>query len=105
MAEDAANICRSLGDRREMFGVCESLLFARVGEADALKACAKAAPKSTLHSFFSQVCVQQGDTKSAMQASRQAAAVLCRARLACQEAEANGLAASCFVQFGSAPRR
>eukprot|EP00435_Cladocopium_sp_Y103_P007953 s3287_g2.t1 len=66
MAEDAANICRSLGDR--------------VGEAKAFKACAK-------------VCVQKNDTKSALQASRQAAAVLSRARLAREEAEAYHLTA------------
>lgn len=66
LAEDAANICRSLGDR--------------VGEAKAFKACAK-------------VCVQKNDTKSALQASRQAAAVLSRARLAREEAEAYHLTA------------
>ncbi|CAK8999216.1 unnamed protein product [Durusdinium trenchii] len=66
VAEDAANICRVLGDR--------------VGEAAALKACAK-------------VCVQKGDTKSALQASRQAASVLARARLVREEAEALHLTA------------
>ncbi|CAJ1430697.1 unnamed protein product [Effrenium voratum] len=70
VAEDAANICRSLGDK--------------VGEADAFKACAK-------------VCVQQGDTKSALQASRQAAAVLSRARLVKEEAEAYHLTANVHI--------
>ena len=76
MAEDAANICRSLGDR--------------VGEANALKACAK-------------VCVQKNDTKSALQASRQAAAVLSRARLAREEAEAYHLTAKVHL-LRSEPR-
>ncbi|CAE7199440.1 TTC28 [Symbiodinium natans] len=70
MAEDAAKLYRALGDRK--------------GEAAALSACAK-------------VCVQQGDNAAALQAARQAVAVLSRARLAREEAEAIHLIARVYA--------
>lgn len=70
MAEDAAKLYRAFGDRK--------------GEAAALSACAK-------------VCVQQGDNASALQAARQAVAVLSRARLAREEAEALHLIARVYA--------
>lgn len=66
LCEEAVGLYRQIGDR--------------VGEAAALQAAV-------------QVCVQQGDNDSALKAARQSVAVLARARLAREEAEAHHLVA------------